>query len=86
MVGYVKHFKNNNSKDTITMSCNVTNNKLLKKYTKKHYPQTFLKECKYEIKNNKKTENLIDDDFGPSSSDESDNEEFNGSDNEESND
>ena len=34
MIGYVKHFKNNNGKDNITMSFNVTNNKLLKKYDK----------------------------------------------------
>ena len=44
-----------------------------------YHPQTFLKECKYEIKKNKK-ENLINDDFDPSSFDESDNE----SDNDES--
>ena len=44
---------------------------------KKHYPQTFLEECKYEIKKSK-TENLINDDLQQSSSDESDN----GSDNE----
>ena len=37
------------------------------------YPQTLLEKCKYEIKNNK-MENLINDDLGPSSSDESDNE------------
>ena len=55
------------------------------KMGKKNYPQTFLEECKYEIKK-KKTKYLINDDFDPSSSDESDNEEFNGSDNEESND
>ena len=36
--------------------------------TKKHYLQTFLEECKYEIKKNK-TENLINDDLDPSSSD-----------------
>ena len=35
---------------------------------KKYYPQTLLKECKYEIENNK-TENLIDNDLDPSSSD-----------------
>ena len=41
---------------------------------KKYYPQTLLEECKYEIKKNK-TENLINDDFDTSSSDnESDNE------------
>ena len=34
MIGYVKNFKNNNSKDTITTSFDVTNNKLLKKYNK----------------------------------------------------
>ena len=44
-----------------------------------YHSQTFLKECKYEIKKNKK-ENLINDDFDPSSFDESDNE----SDNDES--
>ena len=60
---------------------------------KKYYPQTLLEECKYEIKKQKKMENLIDDDFDPGSSDEFDNEEsnlpeyeeFNGSDNDESN-
>ena len=31
MIGYVKHFKNKDSKDTITMSFNATNNRLLKK-------------------------------------------------------
>ena len=51
------------------------------KMGKKHYPQTVLEECKYEIKR-KKMENFINDDFDSSSSDESDNE----SDNEESND
>ena len=40
---------------------------------KKYYPQTLLEKCKYEIKNNK-MENLINVDFDPSSSDESDNE------------
>ena len=38
MIGYVKHFKSNNSKDTITMSFNVTNKNYLKsiiKYGKK---------------------------------------------------
>ena len=34
MVGYVKHFKNNNSKDTITMSFNAINNRLLKNCNK----------------------------------------------------
>ena len=48
---------------------------------KKYYPQTLLEECKYEIKKNK-MENLINDDLGLSSSDESDNEFDNGSDNE----
>ena len=47
---------------------------------KKYYPQTLLKECKYEIKKNK-MENLINDDLDLSSSDESDNEFDNGSDN-----
>ena len=36
------------------------------KTSKKHYPQTFLEECNYEIKKNNKMENLIDGDFGPS--------------------
>ena len=150
MVGYVKHFKNND-KDNKRMSFNVTANKLLKNYSKiwekisnlldkefdrepvyrnndkytwakikqykdkihtnfqgkkisnenesynkslslimlesvikmgkKHYPQTVLEECKYEIKK-RKMENFINDDFDSNSSDESDNE----SDNEESND
>ena len=39
----------------------------------KHYPQILLEECKYEKKKNK-MENLINDDFESSSSDESDNE------------
>ena len=39
---------------------------------KKYYPQRFLEECKYIIKN--KMENLINDDLDVSSSDESDNE------------
>ena len=51
---------------------------------KKYYPQTFLGECKYEIKN--RMESLINDDLDLSSSDESDsesdNELDNGSDNE----
>ena len=34
----------------------------------KFYPQTLLEECKYEIKKNE-TENSINDDFNPSSSD-----------------
>ena len=38
---------------------------------KKYYPQTFLEECKYVIRNNK-MENLINDDLDLSSSDESD--------------
>ena len=46
----------------------------------KHYPQTLLEECKYEVKKNKMG-NLINDDLGPSSSDESDSESDNGSDN-----
>ena len=54
------------------------------KMGKKHYPRTVLEECKYELKK-KKMENVINDDFDSSSSDEFDNE-FNGSDNEESND
>ena len=67
------------------------------KMGKKHYSQTVLEECKYEIKK-KKMENFINDDFDSSSSEESyndsdneesnesDNEKYNGSDNEESND
>ena len=39
---------------------------------KKNYPQTLFQECKYKIKNNE-TENLINDDLEPSSSDKSDN-------------
>ena len=34
MVGYVKNLKNNSDGDNKTMSFNVTNNKLLKKYNK----------------------------------------------------
>ena len=34
MVGYVKYFKNNNREDTVTMSFNVTNKKIFKKYSK----------------------------------------------------
>ena len=37
---------------------------------KKYYSQTLLEECKYETKKNK-MENLINDDFNSSSSDES---------------
>ena len=37
--------------------------------TKKHYPQTLLKECKYEIKKTK-MDNLINNDLDSSSSDE----------------
>ena len=55
------------------------------KIGKKHYPRTVLEECKYEIKR-KKMENFINDDFDSSSLDESDNEsdneEFSGSNNE----
>ena len=40
---------------------------------KKFYPQIFLEECQYVIRKNK-MENLINDDLGLSSSDESDNE------------
>ena len=43
------------------------------KAKKKHYPQTFLEECKYEPKKIK-LENFINDDLEKSSSDESDNE------------
>ena len=49
---------------------------VIKGQNKKYYPQTLLKECKYEIKK-KKMENLINDDFDPSLSDESDYEESN---------
>ena len=49
---------------------------------KKYYPQRLLEECKYAIRKNK-VENLINDDLGPSSSDnESDSESDNESDNE----
>ena len=34
MVVYVKHFKNNSDGDNKTMSFNVTDNKLFKKYNK----------------------------------------------------
>ena len=40
---------------------------------KNYHPETFLEECKYEIKKNK-MENLINDGFDSSSSDESDSE------------
>ena len=40
------------------------------KVNKKYYPQTFLEECKYEIKKNK-MENRVNEDFEPSSSDDS---------------
>ena len=43
------------------------------KVKNKHYPQTLLEECKYEPKMIK-MENLTDDDFEKSSSDESDSE------------
>ena len=55
------------------------------KVNKKHYPQTLLEKCKYEIKNNK-MENNINDDFDPSSSDESYNKPDSESDNEPDND
>ena len=48
---------------------------------KKYYPQTLLEECKCVIRKNE-MENLINDDFNLSSSDESDNETDNESDNE----
>ena len=48
---------------------------------KKHYPQTFMKECKYVIRKNK-MENLINDDLDLSSADESNNESDNETDNE----
>ena len=47
----------------------------------KYNPQTFLEKCQYKIKKSKR-KNFINDDFDPSSSDESDNEEFNVPDNE----
>ena len=50
----------------------------------KYYPQTFLEECKYEIKKNK-MENLFNDDLDPSSPDESDNKSDNESNNESNN-
>ena len=40
------------------------------KVNKKYYPQTFLEECKYKIKKNK-IESRVNEDFEPSSSDES---------------
>ena len=48
---------------------------------KKYYPQTLSEECKYEIKKNR-IETLINDDLDPRSPDESDNESYNGSDDE----
>ena len=51
------------------------------KVSKKYYHQTLLEECKFEIRKTK-MENLINDEFEPSSSDESDNEFDNESDNE----
>ena len=48
---------------------------------KKYYPQTFLEECKYVIRKNRIT-NLINDDLGLSSSDESDSESDNETNNE----
>ena len=48
------------------------------KAKKKYYPQTLLEECKYEPKKIKR-ENLTDDDWEKSSSDESDNEDNNDS-------
>ena len=64
---------------------------VIKVQNKNCYPQTLLEECKYKIKK-KKMENLINDDFDPSSSgeneesNESANEESSGFDNEKSND
>ena len=54
------------------------------KANKMYYPQTLLKECKYE-QEKIKIENLIDDDLEKSSSDESDSESDNDKDNDESN-
>ena len=51
---------------------------------KNYYPQTFLEECKYVLRQNK-MENLINDDLNLSSSDESDNESDNESDSESDN-
>ena len=34
MIGYIKPFKNNNNRDTISVFSNATNNRLLKKYNK----------------------------------------------------
>ena len=49
---------------------------------KKHYPQTLLEECKYEIKNNK-IENLMNNDYDSGSSDnETDSDSDNETDNE----
>ena len=47
---------------------------------KKYYPDTLLEECKHEIRKNK-TENFINDDLDPSSSDENNSESHNGFDN-----
>ena len=56
------------------------------KVNKKYYPQTLLEECKYGIRKNK-MENLINDDFDSSSSDnESDSEPDSEPNNDESND
>ena len=52
---------------------------------RKHYPQTFLEECKYEAKKIK-MENLVDDDLEKRLSDESENEPNNDSDDEKDND
>ena len=53
---------------------------------KKHYPQTLLKECTYEIKKTK-MENLMNDGLDPSSSDnETDSDSGNDADNESDND
>ena len=51
------------------------------KVSKKYYHQTLLEECKFEIRKTK-MENLINGEFEPSSSDESDNEFDNESSNE----
>ena len=52
--------------------------------SKKYYPQTLLKECKYETKKNR-MENLINVDLEPSSFDESDSGFYSGPDSDESN-
>ena len=57
--------------------------KSVSRVNKKYYPQTFLEECKYGVKNNRNK--YIDYDFDTSSSDESDSEPDSESDNESDN-